>query len=51
MHWYAVAIKPHQEKQAEYHIDQCGIACFSLLLEESKIIHRTRKTVTNPLSP
>ena len=51
MHWYAVSTKPHQEKQAELHINQCGIECFLPLLKESKIIRRTRKTVIEPLFP
>ena len=51
MHWYAGITKPHQEKQAELHINQCGIECFLPLLKESKIIRRTRKTVIEPLSP
>lgn len=50
MHWYAVSTKPHQEKQAELHIMQCGIECFLPLLKESKIIRRRRKTVIEPLS-
>jgi len=51
MHWYAVSTKPHQEKQAELHIKQCGIECFLPLLKESKIIRRTRQTVIKPLFP
>ena len=51
MHWYAVSTKPHQEKQAELHIKQCGIECFLPLLKVSKIIRRTRKTVIEPLFP
>ena len=51
MHWYVVSTKPHQEKQAELHIKQCGIECFLPLLKESKIICRTRKTVIKPLFP
>ena len=51
MHWYAVSTKPHQEKQAELHIKQCGIECFLPLLKESRIIRRTRKTVIEPLFP
>jgi transcriptional antiterminator RfaH len=51
MHWYAVSTKPHQEKQAELHIRQCGIECFLALLKVSKVIRRTRKTFIEPLSP
>ena len=51
MHWYVVSTKPHQEKQAELHVKQCGIECFLPLLKESKIIRRTRKTVIEPLFP
>ena len=51
MHWYAVSTKPHQEKQAELHIQQYGIECFLPLLKESKIIRRMRKTVIAPLFP
>ena len=51
MHWYTVSTKPHQERQAELHIKQCGIECFLPLLKTSKIIRRTRKTVINPLFP
>ena len=51
MHWYVVSTKPHQEKQAELHIKQCGIECFLPLLKGSKIIRRTRKTVIEPLFP
>ena len=51
MSWYAVSTKPHQEKQAELHIKQCGIECFLPLLKENKIIRRTRKTVIEPLFP
>jgi transcriptional antiterminator RfaH len=51
MHWYVVSTKPHQEKQAELHIKQCGIECFLPLLKESKIIRRMRKTVIEPLFP
>jgi transcriptional antiterminator RfaH len=51
MHWYAVSTKPHQEKQVELHITQCGIECFLPLLKQRKIIRRTRKTVINPLFP
>ena len=51
MPWYAVSTKPHQEKQAELHINQCGIECFLPLLKERKIIRRIRKTVVEPLFP
>ena len=51
MHWYTVSTKPHQERQAELHIKECGIECFLPLLKTSKIIRRTRKTVINPLFP
>jgi transcriptional antiterminator RfaH len=51
MPWYAVSIKPHQEKQAELHIKRFGIECFLPLLKENKIIRRTRKTVIEPLFP
>ena len=51
MHWYTVSTKPHQERQAELHIKECGIECFLPLLKTSKIICRTRKTVINPLFP
>ena len=51
MQWYAVNAKPHQEKQAELHIKQCGVECFLPLLKESKIIRRMRKTVIGPLFP
>jgi len=51
MHWYVISTKPHQEKQAELHIKQCGIECFLPLLKESKIIRRMRKTVIEPLFP
>jgi len=51
MPWYAVSTKPHQEKQAELHIKQCGIECFLPLLKENKIIRRTRRTVVGPLFP
>ena len=51
MPWYVVSTKPHQEKQAELHIKQCGIECFLPLLKESKIIRRTCKTVIGPLFP
>ena len=51
MPWYAVSTKPHQEKQAELHIKQCGIECFLPLLKENKIIRRTRKEVIEPLFP
>ena len=51
MPWYAVSTKPHQEKQAELHINQCGIECLLPLLKESKIIRRMRKTVIEPLFP
>lgn len=51
MHWYAVSTKPHQEKQAELHIKQCGIECFLPLLKESKISRRTLKPIIAPLFP
>ena len=51
MPWYVVSTKPHQEKQAELHIKQCGMECFLPLLKENKIIRRTRKTVLAPLFP
>jgi transcriptional antiterminator RfaH len=51
MPWYVVSTKPHQEKQAELHVKQCGIECFLPLLKESKIIRRTRKTVISPFFP
>jgi transcriptional antiterminator RfaH len=51
MPWYVVSTKPHQEKQAESHVKQCGIECFLPLLKESKIIRRTHKTVIEPLFP
>jgi transcriptional antiterminator RfaH len=51
MPWYAVSTKPHQEKQAESHIMQCGIECFLPLLKESKIIRRIPKRVIEPLFP
>ena len=51
MPWYVVSTKPHQEKQAESHVKQCGIECFLPLLKMNKIIRRTRKTVIEPLFP
>ena len=51
MHWYVVSTKPHQEKQAEFHLKQYGIECFLPLLKESKIVRRIRKTVIEPLFP
>ena len=51
MQWFAVSTKPHQEKQAELHIIECGLECFLPLLKESKIIRRMRKTVIAPLFP
>jgi transcriptional antiterminator RfaH len=51
MHWYAVATKPHQERQAELYIKQWDIECFLPLLKANKIIRRTRKTVIEPLFP
>jgi transcriptional antiterminator RfaH len=51
MHWYVVSTKPHQEKQAELHVKQCGIECFLPLLKTNKIIRRTRKMVIQPLFP
>ena len=51
MPWYAVSVKPHQEKQAELHIKRFGIECFLPLLKENKIIRRTHKTVIEPLFP
>jgi len=51
MPWYVVSTKPHQEKQAELHIKQCGIECFLPLLKESKTIRRMPKTVFSPLFP
>ena len=51
MHWYTVSTKPHQGKQAESHISQCGIEFFSPLLKESKIIRRIRKTGIEPPCP
>ena len=51
MPWYAVSIKPHQEKQAELYIKRFGIECFLPLLKENKLIRRTRKTVIEPLFP
>jgi transcriptional antiterminator RfaH len=51
MPWYAVSTKPHQERQAEWHIKQWDIECFLPLLKANKIIRRTRKTIIEPLFP
>ena len=51
MHWYAVSTKPNHEKQVEQNIRRWGVECFLPLLQESKIIRRTKRTVISPLFP
>src|SRR5688572_1777963 len=51
MPWYAVSTKPHQEKQAEFHIKQYEIECFLPLMKACRIVRRTSKTIIEPLFP
>ena len=51
MNWYVVRTKPHQEKQVESQLRQCGIETLLPFLEETRIIRRYRKTVRGPLFP
>jgi transcriptional antiterminator RfaH len=51
LHWYAVSTKANHEKQAEQNMRRLGIECFLPLLQETKIIRRSKTTVISPLFP
>ncbi|HLZ34131.1 MAG TPA: transcription termination/antitermination NusG family protein [Nitrospira sp.] len=51
MHWYVVRTKPHQEKQAEFHLRHLSVETFLPLLRQNKRIRRQEKTVVEALFP
>ena len=51
MHWYVIRTKPHQERQAEFHLSQLSVETFLPLLRQNKRIRRQEKTVVKPLFP
>ena len=51
MHWYVIRTKPHQERQAEFHLRQLSVETFLPLLRHNKRIRRQEKTVVEPLFP
>jgi len=51
MQWYAINTRPHQEKQAEFHVRQFGLETFLPLLKENRTIRRVPKTVVTPFLP
>ena len=51
MHWYVIRTKPHQERQAEFHLRQLPVETFLPLLRHNKQIRRQEKTVVEPLFP
>lgn len=51
MHWYVIRTKPHQERQAEFHLRQLPVETFLPLLRHNKRIRRQEKTVVEPLFP
>ena len=51
LHWYVVSTKANHEKQVEQSLRRVGIECFFPLLQEAKIIRRSKKTVVGPLFP
>jgi len=51
MQWYAINTRPHQEKQAEFHVRQFGLETFLPVLKEYRTIRRVPKTVVTPFFP
>jgi transcriptional antiterminator RfaH len=51
MPWYVIRTKPHQERQAEFHLKQVPVETFLPLLRQNKWIRRQEKTVMDPLFP
>jgi len=49
--WYALSVKPHQERQAESNLKRLGLETLCPLLKHDKVIRRQRKTVIGPLFP
>ena len=51
MRWYVIRSKPHQERQAEFHLRQLSVETFLPLLRQNKWIRRQEKTVVEALFP
>src|SRR5207249_243143 len=51
MHWYAVNVKPHQERLAELNLHRLGVEAFCPLLKQRKMIRRRQQISTSPLFP
>ena len=51
MHWYVIRTKPHQERQAEFHLKHLSVETFLPLLRQNKRVRRQEKTVVEPLFP
>ena len=51
MRWYVIRSKPHQERQAEFHLRQLSVETFLPLLRHNKRIRCQEKTVVEPLFP
>ena len=51
MSWYVVRTKPHQERQAEFHLRQLSVETFLPVVRHSKTIRGQDKIVVEPLFP
>ena len=51
MHWYAVNVKPHQERLAEQNLQRLGVETFCPQLKQSKVICRRPQVTISPLFP
>ncbi|GIW54475.1 MAG: transcription antitermination protein RfaH [Nitrospiraceae bacterium] len=49
--WYALSVKPNQERLAEFNLKRLGLETLCPLLKQEKVIRRQRKTVVGPLFP
>lgn len=51
MRWYVIRTKPHQERQAEFHLRQLSVETYLPLFRQHKLVRRQEKTVVEPLFP
>ena len=51
MRWYVIRTKPHQERQAEFHLRQLSVETYLPLFRQHKRVRRQEKTVVEPLFP
>jgi len=51
MHWYAIQIKPHQERFAAMSLSRLEVETFTPLLKRIRLVRGKRQEVTQPLFP